>query len=101
MVHAGSGRNLLQATARHVHDEGAPIDGGPLEVDELVDAVDPALEDTLEKYAEDLGGDPGVGQGPVPLEAGHPELRSDGVEGAPTEMREQPAGQAERADDGG
>jgi len=101
VVDARAGRDLLQAGPRHVHDEGTPVDGGPLEVEELIDAVDAPFEDALEKYAEDLGGDLRVGQRPVPLEAGHPELGRDGIERAPAEVGEEPAGEAQRAHHGG
>ena len=61
MVHAGSGRDVLETGARHVHDEGTAVDGGPLEVEKMVDPVDAPFDRALEKDAEDLGGDMRVG----------------------------------------
>src|SRR2546427_9660072 len=101
MVHAGSGRDVLETGVRHVHDEGTAVDGGPLEVEKIVDPVDAPFDRALEKDAEDLGGDMRVGERPVPPEAGDTELGGDGVERATAKAREEPARRTKRGDDGG
>src|SRR6185295_4273233 len=100
MVHAGRLRNVVQARARHVDDEGATVDRALLQVENLIEAEEAALLHALEEDAEYLAGDPRIGQGTVSPEASDTERRRQGVERAATLLRHEAAREAERAERG-
>jgi hypothetical protein len=81
-----------------VHDERATIDRAPLELDQLIEALDPALHGALEEDAEDLGRDARVGQRAVSSEAGDAEGRRDRVERPAAEVGQETSGEAQGAE---
>ncbi len=75
MIDAGRQRRVVEARARHVDDERPPVGGAALEVEQLVEPLDPPFARLLEEDAQDVRRDPCVGQRPMAVEAPETEHR--------------------------
>jgi hypothetical protein len=98
MVDARGHRHLVQPGARHVHDEGAPVDGALLELEQLVETDDVPLRQALEEHAQDLRRDARIRERAMAVPARDAERAGHGVERTAAEPGEQAAREPERAD---
>ena len=101
VVHARHRRHVVEARPWHVDDEGPSVGRAALVVEQLVEALDAALAELLEEDTEDLGGDLGIGQRAVAIEARDAELGGHRVERAAAHVGQETSREADGADDRG